>query len=61
MTGSIAKFNVILEAKPEKLADLDKAAPQIQVYLRRTAARFGILTNGRIRDQHELQPSSTAA
>ena len=47
MTGSIAKFNVIVEAKPEELADLDKAAPQIQSYLRRTAAPFGILTNGR--------------
>ena len=47
MTGSIAKFNVILGAKPEELADLDKAAPQIESYLRWTAAPFGILTNGR--------------
>ena len=47
MTGSIAKFNVVLEAKAEKLGDVEKAAPQIQWYLRRTTAPFGILTNGR--------------
>ena len=46
MTGSIAKFNVILEAKPEKLAEMDRAAPLIQSYLRRTTAPFGNLTNG---------------
>ena len=47
MSGSIGTFNIILEAKAESEDDLDKHAPQIQSYLRRSTAPFGILTNGR--------------